>query len=370
MRILVFNPSYPPVACGVGDYTRGLATALQRAGHEVTVVTAVGSTAPADGPPRVLPLLGNWDLAWFLRAWPRFALPRPDLVVCGFPAVVPGTHSRLLYLLPGAAKVALGWPAVTYIVHEFVRTGDAERSRLGLALRAADQIVAVTEAERAAIAARYPSVAARTVVRDNAPNIPVVAEDPAADARVRSELCSPGRPLVAFFGFIWSEAKGFDDLLEALARTRATLVVTGSLHPDNAYHAQVAAEIDRLGLADRVRWLGFRSDEDVGRLLRAVDAVVLPFRGGAETGYTSLLASIVNGAALITTRGPENPAWLRDGETALVLDPRDPDALAAAIDRLVTDRALAARLRAGARRLSFGWDQIVEAVLAPARRAG
>ena len=173
--------------------------------------------------------------------------------------------------------------------------------------------------------------------------------------------------MIAFFGLIWAAAKGFEELLEALAQTDALLLVTGSLDPANAYHAHIAARIERLGIGDRVRWLGFVSDDDVGRLLRAVDAVVLPYRGGAESGYTSLLAALVNGAAVITTRGPQNPPWLRDGETALLVDAADPPALASAIDRLLNDEPLAERLRAGARGLSFGWDEIVDAVLAPAQ---
>jgi len=282
-----------------------------------------------------------------------------------FPAVVETSRSRLLYLLPGLAKALLGWPRTIFIVHEFIRTGETERRRLRLALWAANRIVAVTDAERDAIVARYPSVAARTVVRHNAPNIPVAADDLAADARLRAAFAPQERPVIAFFGFIWAADKGFEELLEALARSDALLVVTGSLDPAHAYHAHVAAEIDRLGLGERIRWLGFHDADEVGRLLRAVDAVVLPFRRGAESGYTSLLAALVNGAAVITTRGPQNPPWLRDGETALLVDPGDPAALASAIDRLLTDDSLAARVRAGARGLSFGWDEIVEAVTAP-----
>ncbi|HEX3392547.1 MAG TPA: glycosyltransferase family 4 protein [Solirubrobacteraceae bacterium] len=365
MRILLFNPSYPPVACGVGDYTRGLATALVCAGHDVTVITGATSTTAAEGPPRVLPLLRDWGVRAFLRARPRFAWPRPDLVVSSFPAVVEGSHVRLLYLLPGMAKVLLGRPRTTFIVHEFVRTGETERRLLRLALWAADQIVAVTEAERDALVARYPSAAARTVVRHNAPSIPIAVDDPAADTRARAALAPRERHVIAFFGLIWAPAKGFEELLEALARTDALLVATGSLDPANSYHAHVDTEIERLGLGERVRWLGFLSDDEVGRLLRTVDAVVLPYRGGAESGYTSLLAALVNGAAVITTRGPQNPPWLRDGETALLVDSADPATLASAIGRLLTDDRLAARVRAGARGLSFGWDEIVEAVIAP-----
>src|ERR1700685_4068700 len=117
MRILIFNPSYPPVACGVGAYTSGLAQALVRAGHNVTVVTGAASTTATVGPPRVLPPLRNWGVREFLRAWRRFARPRPDVVVSSYPAVVvDGSYVRLLYLIPGLAKVLLGWPRTVFVV--------------------------------------------------------------------------------------------------------------------------------------------------------------------------------------------------------------------------------------------------------------
>jgi glycosyltransferase involved in cell wall biosynthesis len=365
MRILVFNPSYPPVACGVGAYTRGLATALVGAGNEVTVITCAASTTMTDGPPRVLPLVREWGVRAFLRAWPRFASSRPDLVVSCYPAACEGSHSAL-YLVPWLAKALPGRPRIVFIVHEFVRSGGIEQRLLGLPLRAADRIVAVTEAERDAIVRRYPSVAARTVVRHNPPTIPVAAVDSQADARMRATLGSQQRPVVGFVGLLWGAPKGFEDLLEALARTDAVLAATGSLDPTNAYHAHLATLIERLGLGERVRWLGFVSDDEVGRLLRVADAVVLPYRGGAESGYTSLLAALVNGAAVITTSGSQNPPWLRDGETAMLVDPEDPAALASAIAHLLSDDRLAAQIRAGASRLSFGWNELVEAVSDPA----
>lgn len=367
MRVLVFNPSYPPMACGVGAYTRTLAEQLVAHGHDVTVITGEASTTSTEGPPRVLARLREWNVGAFLRAWPRFGRPRPDVVVSSFPAIVEGPFTRLLYLLPGLAKLTLGWPRTVFIVHEFVRTGETERRLLGLALRASDRVVAVTEAERDAIVARYPSVAARTIVRHNAPTTPVAPADPGADARTRAELGPPDRAVIAYVGSLWSEAKGFDELLEALAQTDALLVVTGSLDPGNRYHAQVAAAIDRLALGERVRWLGFLTDDELARVLRAVDAVALPYRGGAQSGYTSMLAALVNGAAVITTRGPENPPWLEDGVTALLIEPADPAALARAISRLVNDDGVTDRLRAGASALRFGWDEIVEAVVAPSR---
>jgi glycosyltransferase involved in cell wall biosynthesis len=363
MRILLFNPSYPPVRCGVGDYTRGLAQALAAAGNDVTVVTADHVTPATDGPPRVLPLLRNWDVGSFVRqALPRVRRPRPDVVVSAFPAVVQTSRSRLLYLVPALAKLLLGRPRTVFILHEYVRIGDSHRRWLPLALHAADRVIAVTEAERDAVVERHPRLAQKMVVLHNPPNVPVAPDAPMADAARRAALGPSDRPLLAYFGFIWDPKKGFEELLAALVGTDAELVVSGFLDHENAYHAHIASEIERLDLGARVRWLGHLEEAEIGRLLRAADAVVLPFRGGAESGFTSLLAAIVNGAAVITTRGPGNPRWLRDGETALLVPERDPEALAAAIERLASDTALAATVRSGARALSFGWDEIVAAV--------
>jgi glycosyltransferase involved in cell wall biosynthesis len=361
-RILLFNPSYPPVKCGVGDYTRGLAEALADAGHEVTVVTSSAVPSSPGTNPRVLGLLKEWDIRGFLRALPRVFTPRPEVVVSSFPAVVPGRYSRLLYLVPGLARVFLRRPRTVMIVHEFVRTGDAERARLGLALRAADTIIAVTEAERDGIVGKYPSVAARVIVRHNPATLPVVGDDPRADAEVRTSLGPAERPVVGFIGLIWAAGKGFEDLLEAVARSDALLAATGTLDPSNEYHAHLTARIEQLGLGERVCWMGTLSAEQAARFLRSVDAVALPYQGGAESGYTTLLGALINGAAVITTRGPQQPDWLRDGETALLVEPRDPAGLATAIERLRSEPELAEHVRAGARSLSFGWERLVAAV--------
>ena len=90
-----------------------------------------------------------------------------------------------------------------------------------LPLRAADRVVTVNEGERDALVARYPWAAARMVVRHNAPNIPVAASDPAADARLRATLAPRERPVIGFFGHIMGPTKGFEELLEALAPDRA-----------------------------------------------------------------------------------------------------------------------------------------------------
>ena len=361
MRILVFNPSLPPMPCGIGQYTARVAGALSDAGHEVTVVTSGAlEGGPTPGPRvRVVPALRQWAPLDYVRAWPRFARPRPDLVVSGYPSLIPGPKARLLYLLPGLAKLTLGRPRTVFVVHEFVRTGPLPQRLLALALRAADDVVCVTDAERDAVVVRYPFAGSRTRVVQNGSSIDAVPVDPVAAAALRRRIAGD-RPLVVFAGRLSSADKGFEELVEAVAGTEAVLAATGTLDDAHAVHAVVAARIERHGMRDRVRWLGDLDDADMGHLLQAADAIAVPFRGGAEGGYTSLLAPLVAGAAVVTTSGPRTPEWLRDGDNALLVPPADAVALGAALRRVLGDRALAQRLRAGAGALRplFGWQRV------------
>ena len=361
VRILVFNPSLPPIPCGIGQYTASVAGALSDTGHEVTVVTSAElEGAPTPGPRvRVVPALRHWAPLDYARAWPRFAQPRPDLVVSGYPSVIPGPKARLLYLLPGLAKLTLGRPRTVFVVHEFVRTGLRAQRLLALALRAADDVVCVTDAERDAVVSRHPFVARRARVVQNGSSIDAVPADPVAAAALR-RLIAGDRPLVVFAGRLSSADKGFDELVDAVAGTDAVLAATGRLDPSQPVHVAVAARIERHGMCDRVRWLGNLDDGDMGHLLQAADAVAVPFRGGAEGGYTSLLAPLVAGAAVVTTSGSRTPEWLRDGDNALLVPPADPVALGAALRRVLGDQAVSPRLRAGARALRplFGWQRV------------
>lgn len=356
MRILLFNPSHPPMRCGVGDYARRLAAALREEGHDTTVVT---STAARAGP-RVLALLPEWDVRSYVRRLPRFSRPKPDLVITQYPSVLPGRRARLLFLLPGLAKATLGGPRVVVIVHEFARGEQAGNRWMALAFRAADGIGCVSEMERAAVVERYPWTRTKATVLPVASNIPAVRTDAEPTSALRRRL---GTPLLVHFGLLSSPEKGFDDLLDALPRVEGVLAATGELDPDNAYHRQITERIERLGIGERIRWLGYLTESDVARHLAAADAVVLPFRRGIAAQNSSLMGSLVNGAVVVTTSGEETPEWLVDRESAVLVPPGDPKALAAGINRALANPA---RLRAGARALAprFDWGAVARAVVA------
>jgi glycosyltransferase involved in cell wall biosynthesis len=190
----------------------------------------------------------------------------------------------------------------------------------------------------------------------------------AVRAAVRAELgLAPRTQLLAFFGFV-HPVKGIRYLLPALARVRARragthLLIVGGFESRALPGAEAAAwrdEIERLiatlGLGDAVTLTGWRPEEEVSRLLSAADVGVLPFTAGTTTRSGALLACAAHGLPLVVTESdPPDPA-LREGETALLVPPRDPAALAAALVRVLGNGALAGRLRAGGRDLAAAHD--------------
>jgi glycosyltransferase involved in cell wall biosynthesis len=138
--------------------------------------------------------------------------------------------------------------------------------------------------------------------------------------------------------------KGYDVLLKALAelpkeqRWRFTHVGGGILLDSLREQAQ------KLGIEDRIDWLGPKTQLDVLELYRTADIFVLASRiaeDGDRDGLPNvLLEAQSQGLPCVSTRVSAIPELIVDQETGLLVPQEDPAALARAIDRLIGDPAL------------------------------
>ena len=171
-----------------------------------------------------------------------------------------------------------------------------------------------------------------------------------ADPAVRSQLTAvPEAPLVGIVGRV-DPRKGVGVLVDAMSRLEgpaadARLAVVGDVGiGTEADTAALRASAERL-LGDRIRFVGRR--RDVPDVLRAVD--VLVSASYAEPFGRALLEAHATGVPVIGTRSGGVPEFVEDGATGLLVPPLDPAALAAALDRLLSDGALRQRLAAAGR---------------------
>jgi glycosyltransferase involved in cell wall biosynthesis len=169
--------------------------------------------------------------------------------------------------------------------------------------------------------------------------------DPAMHAELGGR---PDRPLIGMIAGL-RVMKGHQIVVEAAARlaargTRPHVVFIGRGPMEGA----VLAAIARAGLEAQFTFAGFV--DDLPAALAALDVVLytpLDSDGMSRVIFEYLAA----GRPLIASRVGVVPEVLVDGEHAALVPGGDAPALAAALERLVGDRALAARLAEGGRRL-------------------
>jgi len=154
------------------------------------------------------------------------------------------------------------------------------------------------------------------------------------------------------------EKKGYDVLLDALARLPAGLHWRLTHIGGGELRDHLRARADQLGLAGRIDWQGPQAQADVLAAYRASDLFVLASRVAADgdrDGLPNVLMEAQSqGLACLATEVSAIPELIRDGATGRLVPPGDPDALAAALAELIRDpgrrqalgQAGAARVRA------------------------
>ena len=195
--------------------------------------------------------------------------------------------------------------------------------------RLSARLLAVSEdTRRAFVTQGYP--ADRTETVPNGIQLPV--ED--TSNGLRAELgVPPGAPLAGEIARL-CDVKGQRELIQAAARIAELHVVLAGddLEAGGSYRDSLVAEAERAGVADRVAFTGFRPAESV---LGALDVFVLP--SWTEGMPITVLEAMAHRKPVVATPVGGTPELVVDGETGVLVPPRDPEALAEALRALVAD---------------------------------
>lgn len=170
--------------------------------------------------------------------------------------------------------------------------------------------------------------------------------DAAHAARVAALRREARAPRLLFVGRL-VYYKGVHVLLQALRDWPGSAILVG----DGPLEAELRAQAEALGVADRVRWAGRVEDDELPAYYAAADAFVLPSVAITETFGVAQLEAMACGLPVVSTDLPTGVPWVnRHGESGLVVRPGDAAALGQALQRLGSDADLRARLGEGAHR--------------------
>jgi glycosyltransferase involved in cell wall biosynthesis len=388
--IVMVTTSYPRFpGDSVGTFMEPIAKSVAARGHEVHVVAPWHprvARRPVEAgvhlhfysyaPVRALNVFGyaaamNADVS--LRA--AAVIAAPLALAAGWRAArqIARRHRATImhghWVIPGGITAAMAAPKLPLVIS--LHGSDvylAERLKAaGAAARSAFRRAAFVTACSADLATRAIALGADpsriSVVPYGVDSIRF-RPDREASARLRRDMHIGAEvPFLATAGRLVHK-KGFQYLIDALRQVpSAVLAIAG----DGSLAAELRVRAESTGVADRVRFMGNRTQDEIAALFAAADVIVTPSVRDASGNVDGLpnvvMEALASGTPLVTTPAGGIGAVVDHERTALVVPEKDVSALASAISRAIADEALRQRIGAAARLVvesRFGWQRTAE----------
>lgn len=167
------------------------------------------------------------------------------------------------------------------------------------------------------------------------------------------------------------EKKGYDDLLEALARLDGAISWRFVHIGGGPLKDKLKAQAERLGLSERIKWRGKRDQTEVIEALRSADIFTLPSRIAADGDRDGLPNVLMEAAGqhlpILSTAVSAIPEFIEDGVHGRLVPERAPEDLAAALAEMILEpESRAAYARAAYERLTsdFGMERGIDTLSA------
>jgi glycosyltransferase involved in cell wall biosynthesis len=330
---------------------------MQRRGHRVHLVTADNADILPAARARGLAVDG---LPIAAKKWRGLTAMRRWLAQRGASFDLVNTHSSTdAWLVALAGSVVARMPPVVRTRHVSTPVNNSWSTRW-LYQRATKRLVVTGEALKTQLVRENHFDPARiTSVRTG---IDLARFRPLPREAARAKVGVDARPAVAIVATL-RDWKGHDDLLDAwkIVRERAPgwqLLVIG----DGPRRAHLEGRVSSMQLGGEVRFTG--NQDDVASWYACADIATLPSYGD-EGVPQSLMQAAACGLPSVSTPIGAIPEAVIDGDTGILVPPRDVPALADALARLMSDGQLRSRMASAAlayAQANFGIDRMLDAM--------
>ena len=331
--------TYPPTQCGLATFSAALLSHLPQPGDRVAVVRALDE--PAARP--------SGDVVHNLVAGSVASAVTAAEVLNGYDVVIV-QHEYGIYGGPDGQEVvslleALYVPSIVVLHTVLANPTSRQRRILEDVIAAAGAVVTMTQTARSRLLDIYGTSPERVSVIPHG----------AADNRVTgSSRPAARRPQVLTWGLL-GPGKGIEHAIDAMAvlgarGLTADYQVAGQTHPrvldreGEAYRRALEARARTRNVADRVHFdARFQPAGALARLIHAADIVLLPYDSLEQVTSGVLIEAVTAGKPVVSTCFPHAVELLGSG-AGLLVDRKDPAGIAQALQRVLTEPGLAARM--------------------------
>ncbi len=356
--------TYPPTRCGLAAFSAALSDGLVAAGADVSVVQ-VASTEGAEPSPSTR-VVGQLTLgsATSVQACSEL-LNAHDVAIIQHAAGIYGDGDEVVDVIAG-----LSVPSIV-ILHTIPKVPSPQQRSVLQAIGAtADQVVVMSTAASERLRGEYDFDSRKV---STIPHGVTVRAKGSPSARM-------GRPTILTWGLL-APGKGIERVIDIMGSLRdlpgrPRYVIAGRTHPrvlaaeGEAYREALMARAERNGVADLVVFdPNYYGASSLTALVQSAAVIVLPYDADDYITSGVLVDAIANGRPVVATAFP-HAVELLEGGAGIVVDHDDPDALAAALRRLLTQPGIAGGMAAEARSLAptMAWPVVAKAYLGLANR--
>jgi glycosyltransferase involved in cell wall biosynthesis len=392
MRLLMISGAYPPTRAGEADHARMIAEHLAARGVEVRVLTTRGKETSGENGRSVSRAMRRWSWRELPRLTWQLWRYQPGVLLLIYIGWIYDDHPMITFVPTLAKLVCPGIRCIT----QFENAIGSEPFRMSLPSRAvrrafatllgpkrvhyfygtllhdSDSIVVLSDHHRRGLT-EGTEADEKVILIPPPPLVPLTKTSTATRAEGRRRLGLSERDFViAYFGYVYPR-KGLETLGAAFRRVIEVrpgvklAIIGGPLSGAEPYYEKIQTLYGELGISDAVIWTGFIEDtRDLALFLSAADLCTLPIDIGVQLNNSSFAGAAASGLPIVATRGPYLEAPFVHGENALFCPPKDPAALAEAIEAVVDDPALRRRLGEGALALAkewFSWETAIDRLM-------
>jgi glycosyltransferase involved in cell wall biosynthesis len=376
LKICLITGTFPPIRCGIGDYTAKLAAALAAVPEtniEVSVITSEQAASVEDKRVKLVALVPSWNWSGARHVIRYLLAERPDIVHFQYPTALYGRHPAIT-LLPGLVRLwALfkpGWkPTCVLTIHEYATFRALGKIRIWLMALACQMVFGVspdtvrTFQPLRFLGKRLSHIPIGSNITTEVP--PAYRQNP--EEWRREHGVKIGCPVIAYFGFI-SPSKGLPTLIEAfsLLKKEAQLLLIAEPKAQDALYQSYFDNLNGLikskRLEQKIHWTGFATEEEVAAYLQSATIAVFPYTDGVSLRRGSLLAALANRVPVISTfpKNSIDSEGLVDSENIWLIPPENSAILNQVIEELSSNSNLHFRLAENGQKLArqFGWPEI------------
>jgi glycosyltransferase involved in cell wall biosynthesis len=334
-----FLGTYPPTSCGLATFAAALRGAIadERGSYEGLGVVSLVDERPGQSPAGAVYEHLNGDPASVARALDVLnssdvALVQHEYGIFGQP-----DGSEVLDLLSG-----LEIPAVVTLHTVLTQPSTNQRSILENVVALAARTIVMSETAHSRLISRYSVDPAKVRVIPHGARVSLSGPS----------LAKGTRPVVLTWGLI-GPGKGLELAIDAVGNLRdldplPRYIILGKTHPKvqalqgDTYRDSLVRRANGLGLDDVVEFDGRYLDlHGLTRAVREADVVALPYDSTEQVTSGVLVEAIAAGKPVVATAFPHAIELLSTG-AGIVVPHGDPNALTAALRKVLTDRSLAA----------------------------